>query len=399
MSRIFTLLSIFLLSGGFLFAQTTFSGILDSTVSMNAGAGDAPDFSYGIEEFANLRVQSRIGGKATFFGAVNLMAAAGDYAKNAAELADATNAAAPSGMNSTAFIYGQNYIAAIELERLYLRLQGEHLDFNGGLMRLPFGYGQVWGPSDFLNPKNPLRPDARPRGLLAASFSWYPTDTFKLLGFYCSPRDAIEVDGSGSLFGITLDKHWEKISFQVLYALETPTDEFKFGLHRMGLSLKADLKAGIVMDMLYTFNPPQTPLETGGDYYLSGLCFSLGVDYSFYNGKLIALAEYLFSGDSYNLTVFSAEADRPIVQDNNNYFYTSLTWRYSELTNIGIACVFGLDDNAITPAITYNRDLFQGASLTVTAQFPHGNGEMGKIHPDSNMGTYFLCTARVRLRF
>ena len=148
---------LFALASGSLAAQgLTVSGILDSRLLMSAGAADGPAFSYGLEEYANIRIQAKLKDKAAFYGAVNLIAAAGTMALPA--LAQGLAA-------------GENYVAGFELERLYFRLNGDTLDFDGGLLRLPFGYGQVWGPSDFLNPKNPLLPDARPRAVLGGGLS------------------------------------------------------------------------------------------------------------------------------------------------------------------------------------------------------------------------------------
>ncbi|MCL1837672.1 MAG: hypothetical protein FWG46_09010, partial [Treponema sp.] len=53
---------------GGLFAQIGVSGILDSSVSLRAGAADAPAFSYGVEEYANIRMQAKIRDAATIFG-------------------------------------------------------------------------------------------------------------------------------------------------------------------------------------------------------------------------------------------------------------------------------------------------------------------------------------------
>jgi len=196
MKKIIALCLLSLFICGMLSAQMTFSGILDSTVAMNAGAGHAPEFSMGVEEFANIRFQARLREGGTFFGAVNLIAASGDYALGLA------GAGAP---------IGENFIAAIELERLHLRLRGEHVDFDGGLMRLPFGYGLVWGPSDFLNPRNPLRPDARLRGILGATLVHYPNDDLKLLGFCAAPRDPLSNEGKGSLAGFSLDRRTKSL--------------------------------------------------------------------------------------------------------------------------------------------------------------------------------------------
>jgi len=374
----------------------TVSGILDSSVSMQAGAGDAPDFSMGFEEYANIRFQSKIRDKATVYGAVNFIAASGNYAANAKMMA---GLGIGSPLNTTSYVYGENYIAGIELERLYFRLLGETVNFDGGLMRLPFGFGQVWGPSDFLNTRNPLKPDARPRAILGAAFFWYPTEETKLNVFFSAPRDPYLQEGDGSFLGLSFDKHWNKASIQTLYCFETPKKDSDYGIHRVGLSIKADLEVGLVIDALYTYNHE---METR----LDGLSFSGGADYSFFDGKLILLAEYLYNGKT-SSTAFNPEKNL-LGFSNNNYLYTSITLRFNDFTNISAALISGLDDVSFTQVVTFNHDLFQGAVLTITAQVPldrdlfsgDGNrGELGPIPPGLSTGRYFDCTAKIRLRF
>ncbi|GBU26840.1 hypothetical protein R84B8_00355 [Treponema sp. R8-4-B8] len=374
-------------------AQITVSGILDTSLSMQAGAADAPDFLMGFEEYANIRFQSKIRDKAAVYGAVNLIAASGNYADNAKMMA---GLGIGSPLNSTSYVYGENYIAGIELERLYFRLLGETVNFDGGLMRLPFGYGQVWGSSDFLNPRNPLKPDARPRAILGAAFFWYPTDETKLNVFYSAPRDPFSQNGGGSFLGLSFDKHWNKASIQTLYCYETPKADSDYGIHRAGLSVKADLEVGLVIDALYTYNhEAQTKLD--------GLSFSAGADYSFFDGKLIVLVEYLYNGETSSTALGYGGSF-----SNNNYLYTGLTLRFNDYTNVNAALISGLDDISFTPVITLNHDLFQGAVLTITAQVPldrdlfssDGNrGELGPVPPGLSTGRYFDCTARIRLRF
>jgi len=386
-------------------AQITVSGILDSSVSMQAGAGDAPAFSMGFEEYANLRLQSKIRDKAAVYGAVNFLAAAGDYAANAALMAEAYDG---FSISPSAYVAGDNYIAGIELERLYFRLNGETVNFDGGLMRLPFGYGQVWGPSDFLNPKNPLKPDARPRGILGTAFSWYPTDEIKLLTFYSAPRYAFSREGKGSLVGLSVDKHWNRASIQTLYSYQTPNDGSEYGIHRAGLSVKADVEVGLFLDTLYSYN-----MEAGTK--IDGLSFSAGADYSFFDGNLITLAEYLYNGEASSTALGYGGSF-----SNNHYLYTSLTWRFNDFTNLSTALISCFDDVSFTPVITLNHDLFQGATLTFIAQIPmdrdlfskNGNrGELGPLPPDRlqlfdpdtseylRLGRYFNFTARLRLKF
>ncbi|MDR3019594.1 MAG: hypothetical protein LBU66_01675 [Treponema sp.] len=399
----------------FLQAQMTVSGILDSSVSMRAGAADSAVFSCGIEEFANIRFQSRFrDGKGAFYGAVNVFAVAGSYANDAQVMAEMMTMfeMTPPGFTATPYVAGKNYIAGVELERLYFRLNGEHTDFDAGLFRLPFGYGQVWGPSDFLNPKNPLKPDARPRGVLGAGLTWYPIDELKILGFSAAPRDPFFENGEGGLIGFSMDRHWEKASVQWLYAYELPQrnpdigDSSKYGIHRAGLSVKADIELGFVMDVLYTYNHEAWTKH-------EGLSFSAGLDYSFIDGNLIVLAEYLYNGKSSSTSINGGGSF-----SNEHYLYSGFTWRFNDFTNMTIALISGFDDVSFTPFITVSHELFPGATLTVAAQFPmdrdyfnsDGNrGEFGPIPPDpmqpllliteERMGRYFDLTTKLRLRF
>jgi hypothetical protein len=361
----------------------TVNGLLDSTFSLRAGAGDAGPFSFGIEEFANIRMQARLRDNAIFYGAFNLFAVAGDNAAAAA-------------FPGAPLIAGQYYAAGIELERLYFKLLFESFDMECGLLRLPFGYGQVWGPTDFLNPKNPLKPDARPRAVLGGGLSYYPTDMLKILGFGAAPKDPFSQKGEGGLIGVAAEQHWDTASIQGLYSYQTPDKISGYGLHRFGMSIKADVEVGMIVDILYTYDHK---IKSKFD----GLSFSIGFDYSFFEGKLFVLAEYLFNGKT-STTAFGYGG----YYSNNNYLYTGATWSFNDFTNIGLALISGIDDVSFTPVITFNHDLFQGGTLTLTAQIPLDSdlflgdgyrGEFGPIHPVLKKGNYFNFTARLRLRF
>ena len=386
------------LAAGHLSAQgLTVSGILDSTVSLRAGAGDAPDFSWGLEEYANIRMQAKIRDSIVFHGAANFIAAAEDSAA-AAGLAAGESYIAGAEFNH--FYFGA------ELERLYFRLNGETVSLDAGLFRLPFGYGNVWGPSDFLNPKNPLKPDARPRAVLGAGFFWYPDDPWlasessKLLIFGAAPRSLfLETGDGGGFMGLSADQHWDRASLQLLYSFELPHSGAEQGIHRTGMSVKADLELGLVMDILYTYN-------TGAGTGLDGLSFSAGFDYSFFEGNLIVLAEYLYNGAA-SSTAFDMEKNIS-GRLNKNYLYTGFTWRFNDYTNTGIALLSGFDDLSFTPIISLNHDLSQKIHLNITMQVPldrdllfgDGNrGELGPLPPGYTAGSYFNCSARIRIRF
>jgi hypothetical protein len=330
-------------------------------------------------------MQSRIGENGMFFGAVNFIAAAGDYALRAEAL----------GVDISE---GNNYIAAIELERLFFKLDGGSFDINAGLLRMPFGYSQIWGPSDFINPKNPLKPDARPRAVLGSGVFYYPADEIKLLGFAATGRDPF-AQNSG-LAGAAAERHWKKASAQLLYSFERSEEFPGFAsspwTHRAGMSVKADLEVGVIVDMLYAYN---REIENRID----GLAFSAGFDYSFFGANLVINVEYLYSGAA-SSTSAAGGGDFA----NENYLYSGATWRFSDFTNIGLALIAGIDDLSFTPLITFNHELFQGAALTLMAQVPidrdllfgDGNrGEFGPLPPGAGAGSRLFMESRLRLRF
>jgi hypothetical protein len=290
---------------------------------------------------------------------------------------------------------GESNLAVIEPERLFFRINTDVIRLDGGLLRLPFSYGLVWKPTDFLNQVNPLLPDARLRGVLGAGLSWYVTDTLKLAAFGAAPRDAFSQSGEGGHAGLMFEQRWDKIDMQAIYFFESPRTGSEYGIHRAGISLKADLVLGLVLDALYSYNHEQ---GTGID----GLSLSLGFDYSFFKGDLIVLAEYLYNGKT-SSTAFNPEKNI-IGLSNNHYLYTGFTWRFNDLTSAGLALISGFSDISFTPIVSFNRELFQGATLIFSAQIPldrdlfSGDGNRGELGPFSR-GMYFDCNVKLRLRF
>ncbi|MDR2551630.1 MAG: hypothetical protein LBD31_00470 [Treponema sp.] len=382
----FFIIAFFAFAAGSLMAQgLTFSGLLDSRVLGNIGAGTGPDFSLGVETWANIRAQAKLREYAAIYSAVNLMAASGSIA-SAAEAMTALN---PGIIPATAFVGGENYIAALELERLYFRVQGEILQLDAGLLRLPFGYSLAWGPSDFLNPRSPLLPDARPRGVLGASFAAYPLGDLKLLTFASAPRDPLSVEGEGFILGLGGENHWDKASVQGFYAFETPGGPYPLGRHRGGLSVKADLELGFVAEALYTWNPE-------AEESLKGLAAALGFDYSLVDGKLYLLAEYLYSGE----TSSTAENLR---LTNRHYLSASALYSLNEYARLGLSCTAGLEDLSFSPVLSAEYEPFQGMTLNFSVRVPldrelFSAGDPGELGPERTASSTLL-TAKARLRF
>jgi hypothetical protein len=237
-----------------------------------------------------------------------------------------------------------------------------------------------------------LIPDARPRAILGAALSFYPNDEIKLLGFVTAPRNLFYEAKKGWLTGISADWHFNMASVQALYSFETPDTGSNNRIHRAGFSLKADIVAGFVIDTLYTYNHEA---GTGMD----GLSFSAGVDYSFFGGNLLVLAEYLYNGEASSTSRKSGGSFL-----NNNYLYIGATWRFTDYTNMTASLIFGFDDISFMPVISLSHDLFQGAVLTFTAQIPvdrdllFGDGNHGELG-HMQLRSYFNFNTKLRLRF
>jgi hypothetical protein len=383
-------LALLLAAGGISAQGLEFAGLLDSGLSARAGAGTAPGFSWGFEEYANIRMQARLREGAVFYGALNLSALSGSSAEAAAALGAARGAAYP-GLAGSVFAAGDNYAAAIELERLYFRVNGEYLDLDTGLMRLGFGYSPVWGPSDFLNPRSPLFPDARPRAVLGTALSVYPGGELKFRAFGAAPQNPLLSNGGGIVFGLSGDHNGDWVSLQALYAFETPRDGTPSGIHRGGFSLKADLELGLTAELFYTLDPESPP-------GIGGLSAAAGFDYSFGDGRCYVLAEYLYSGTE------SAAAEGLGGLRDRHYLYGMFRYRWSDYTGCTLACAAGLGDLSFSPSLGLDHELFQGLTLSLSGQLPldrtllPGNGDPGEFGPDRT-GTRFSLNVKARLRF
>ena len=388
MKRYFIVVGIFCVAAVGSLTAVELSGVFDSTVNYTAGAGDARAHSFGIEEYANLRLRVPAGDKAVFFAAFNLIAIAGNYLETAEVLGSLYPA---TSLTSTSLIYGQNFAAALELERLYFRINGDYIDAEAGLLRLNFGYGQVWGSSDFLNPRNPLVTNARPRGVLAADLSFYPIDSLKLMGFVAGPRDPLEASGGGFIPGFSLDQHWDRASLQFIYSFETPITGFEWGIHRFGLSVKADLELGFLADALYSLNPE----NVNG---IEDLSAGAGFDYNFFGGDLYILFEYLFNG--YSSVTAPGFGN---IWTNHHYLYGTALYRFNDYCNLSLTAVFCFDDISFSPFVVFNYDIFQGFSLSLSSrlcldQKDFGGTKAGELGPENNRAR-FIVDAGLRLRF
>lgn len=370
------------------------SGIVNATVNAAAGAAEYPDFLLGTEEYANLRLRAPVGDRAVVHAAVNLVASSGANAVSAVAAGSAV---------------GENYAAALELERLYARLSYESMDADLGLLRIPFGYGQAFRPTDFLNPPNPLLPEARPRGVLGGLLSAYVGFDHRVQLLAAGGRNPLEPGGGGSLMGVAGEAHFSRLSLQGLYAFEAPGNVVDAGTNRAGLSLKVEAEAGLAADVLYT-------QVYGEPVDLEGLELAVGADYSFLDGKLYTLLQYLYNGpgllerddgleELYALRAAAAAMGSGIPAFNRkNYLFAQALYRFNDFTRVGISCLASLDDLSFSPALMAEHEPFQGLTLALNARLSldertaTGQGGRGELGPDYS-GLRALVSAAAKLRF
>jgi len=381
------------------------SGSVESSACASAGAGGADDYSVGFEEYSNLRLKAEAGERGTVYAAVNLISGSGSYLPP------------ESALVYTAFTSGDNYAAALELERLYFRVAGEAVDVEAGLLRLAFGFGLAWRPMDFLSPPNPLLPNARPRGVLAAVLSAFPSPTSRIKTFAVAGEDPFAAYGDGSVLGIAADAHGSRASLQGLYAFRTPTADKDLGLHYAGLSVKIEAGAGLVLDALYAYDPTEDPGP-------SGLQASLGLDYSLLDGDLYVLGQYLYNGPGalapgdelsglyssptwYDTAPLEREAAAGVEisqLNRRNYLYLALLYRFDDYTSSTLSCAAGLDDLSFSPALTVEHEPFQGMTISAICRVPldarsfSADGAYGELGP-ANTGSFASLTVLAKLKF
>jgi hypothetical protein len=192
--------------------------------------------------------------------------------------------------------------------------------------------------------------------------------------------------------GLMFEQRWDKIDMQAMYFFESPQTGSNYGIHRAGVSIKADLELGFVLDALYSYNH-----EAGTG--IDGLFLSVGFDYSLFDGNLIVIAEYLYNGSTSSTSINSGGSF-----SNEHYLYTGFTWRFDDLTTAGLALISGFSDVSFTPIVSFNRELFQGATLILSAQIPldrdlfFGDGNRGELVPLLSR-RYFDSSVKLRLRF
>ncbi len=376
------------------------SGLAETTVS--AGHSPLDGWFSGLEQFANVRLAAPVGESGTFNAAANLLAAAGTE----------------SAFRSDA-----------ELERLYVSFRTGRFDLDAGLMRVPFGYGQAFRPTDILNAANPLFPDARLSGVLGVLASWYLAEETRLAAF-ASDRAASDLfardyapdplSGAGSrpLGGLLFETHAPRYSAQALAAVRAPDSSASVPEIRVGASLKVEAGAGIVADAVF-FNDGESPPSAVGS--ASWVKAAFGADYSFFDGSLYVLAQYCFNGSGV-LSARDSLADLYGTDDwadvppsarvpeggrsdyyRRHYLFAHVLWKASDYTRVGASALVALEDGSFAPVLDLEHDLARGVSLSAEGRAYLDAGDLGLGWRgelgSANVGATATLTCKATVRF
>jgi len=365
-----------------------FSGIVESNAGEASGAADG--FTWRAEQFANLRMKADAGDRAKIYAAFNASAVSGKEKELAART---------------------------ELERLYISINGESVDVDAGYMRMAFGYGQAFRPSDFLNPPNPLYPEARQKGALGAIAALYPDEQTKLQLFGADRTDPyVQYRGySRPLAGASGELHRSEFSAQALYAVQTPVERGSSdAVNYLGASLKFDAVAGFALDSLYTYDSAKSPST-------EGLQFAFGADYSLLKGDLYLLGQYFYNGDgsldgdeeisdlygSERWNRLKLEQRVPLEGFSDyyrkHYLYFSALYAFDDFTRVTGSILCAPEDGSFVPALLTEYEPFQGLTVSLTGRFPldqyaFGGGERGELGAD-HCGYSSSLLGSVKLKF
>lgn len=377
--------------------QTGFviSGVAETTLGILLDTDES--WSVAAEQFANLRLTAPIGENGSFYSAFNVLAASSPET---------------------------GIITEGELERLYAALQFDTVDFNLGLMRVPFGYGMGIRPTDIINPRNPLFPDARLRGVMATVLTWYPREELQVQGFAVQRStdyfegQRISFDGE-SLFGLSLDHHNSILSIQGLALTTVPgknPDNYRL---QLGLSLKFDVAVGVTFDTLITTDG-RTEFDEGREN--AALAAALGCDYSFLDGRIFLLAQYYYTSagplsQSDSVSDFlngeeiaeNGESSIQFIQSSGttflrrHYGFLTLLYNHSDYARLQISMLASLTDASIFPTIRHEIEPVQAVTVVSQLVIPFdttlfGGTDAGEFGPDV-AGLHAAASFSVKYRF
>lgn len=226
-----------------------------------------------------------------------------------------------------------------DIERLYLSTYFPTFDLIVGKQQISWGTGRVWSPSDVFNPPNPFEPDGRREGVTAvvARIPHSPLSFSSLV--LAEDKDSGQLSWGARYHGYTSGTDWS-----LFYANKNENPIF-------GSDVATDL-VGLGVHSELTWEP---------EYSHNGrLLWLAGADYSWLDGKLVWLGEYLYDSAS--------------VATRHSLF-NQLSYAYSEFNCIALHVLSNLVDHSRITALSHTAMLNSQWEWTIEASCFHGNAD------------------------
>lgn len=225
---------------------------------------------------------------------------------------------------------GDEWHSNTEVERLYLRLFFPEFDVTLGKQQINWGTGRAWSPSDLFNPPVALDPDRRRNGVNAALIN-VPHGPLSFTSVVVAENKSSDkaswgVRHHGYVSGTDWSVFYARRDDKPIWGGDIATDFLGLGIH-----------SELTWEPEYAFN------EDGRVLWL------LGADYSWADGKLIWMGEYL-----YDSTGASSKADyNPLIQlvDPEAHLakhslFNQLTYAYDEFNSLSLNLLTNLVDQS-----------------------------------------------------
>lgn len=438
---LFTVLNIFSQKKGTIKFNGSYECIVDlSHIKKYTKDTDYGEFNWGLNNFLNLRLNSEINEYISFGFAININTFSGSFTNFYnyffpdslfTQLQD------PSSDKSTLFkkdsvikifslpfYYRSSYVGSIELERLYFKAGNDFFDIETGLIRISSGQKESsFSPIDFLNPRNPLNPTARPDPRLAILVTFYPANLFNVQIFTIAPDNPLESKGWDFKFGTKAKFFFKKFNFEVLYSLFLPQIEYEKDpkninlpesvnndfTHIAAISFKIDIEIGLFFDILYRFEHKSFK---SGKYYgktfygYEGLEASFGIDWTLPGGIVYMKLEYLFYGSGmldwwdeideiyilewkyknpYDRSLLLKSEKKVLNFLRHNYIFGLVNVKVNDYLRLGASYLFGADDQSGLLTIFSEIEPFQAFTINVSGMFPF---DWSMINKDWRVGEF-----------
>jgi len=396
----------------------------DSTHKREYKINDYGIYSWGVNNYANLKITSKINNFISFGIAFNINTYSGNYTdqykvsflQSALGTYNDNKGVLWTNYFSIPFYYKTTYVGSIELERLFFKVSTKYADIETGLIRIARGYSYFFKPMDLFNPVDPFNPNARPLGKIALRTTFYPADMWSIEAFAISPDNPIQQQGWGFKFGAATNFKVKKFNFEFLYTLFLPeisylqkpadivlpdyiNNDFS---HIFGFSMKADIEIGLYTEILYRLDQRTIREQNyyGKElYFFRGLEASLGIDYTIpvanTDSKFYLLVEYLFYGsgmldwdekdigdiyinnywkksDPYNRLSLLDDDKKPLYFLRHNYIFGLVKYTINTYVSISASYLFGIDDQSALLSFGIDIEPFQAFSISISANYPLG---------------------------